>query len=158
MVCLEKGIKEEDWLKTWKLISNQSQQQLGAFVLLYLLVFKSVPKILNNDDLKFRNAVIHKGNIPEKDQVIDFGQTILNLVRPILKELKSNYSQGINQVIFHHSKNCRELADDDTQVWNGGIRTILSLPIGDPNYDEIPLKEALLNKDRWWGRYPENQS
>lgn len=88
VVCISKNI---DWIKTleaWKEVSNQSERQLGAFIFLHLQETGNKPILLCNNKIKLRNEVIHKGKIPSKDQSIDYGQAILDVVRPLLKNSK----------------------------------------------------------------------
>lgn len=150
VICFGKGIQKEALHRAWKIISNQSERQLGAFVFLYLIESGKKPEVLSNDNVKFRNEVIHKGIIPDRSQAIDFGQTVLDLIRPLLGELKSKYSKGIHQVIASHQRKCRELAVENTQVSYGGIRTIISLSVEDPGYSEKSLDELLVEKNKWW--------
>ena len=50
----------------WKLVSRQSERQLGAFIVLWAAAFRTTPDLLSNKDVEFRNEVIHKGTIPTK--------------------------------------------------------------------------------------------
>ena len=52
--------------EAWKSVSNQSERQLGAFVFVWLTHFGEPPAILTNNDVTFRNAVVHKGRIPTR--------------------------------------------------------------------------------------------
>lgn len=149
VVCISKNI---DWIKTleaWKEVSNQSERQLGAFIFLHLQETGNKPILLCNNKIKLRNEVIHKGKIPSKDQSIDYGQAILDVVRPLLKKLKENYSNAVNTATFHHLSNTGNPSDDGLTASTMCISTILSLSNGDPAHDEKRLVEAILQLPHW---------
>jgi hypothetical protein len=88
---------------TWKLISKQSERQIGAFYLLYLNVFHQLPVAFdvnflkqhklklssNNDPVNFRNRVVHQGFIPTYEQSLVFGEAVNFYIRAGLKQLFS---------------------------------------------------------------------
>jgi hypothetical protein len=149
VVCTSKNI---DWTKTqeaWKEVSNQSEKQLGAFIFLHLQETGSKPTLLSNSKIKFRNEVIHKGKIPSKEQAIGYGQSILDVVRPLLKKLKEDYSDAVGTVTFQHLSNTRNPSDDGLAVSTMCISTILSLSSGEPAHDERSLDEAISQLRHW---------
>ncbi len=76
--------------KFWKLISNQSERQLGAYILAFNQMFNENPTLLNtNKEVPFRNSVIHKGYIPNKDETIEFGNKCLQVIEGSLLRLKT---------------------------------------------------------------------
>jgi hypothetical protein len=78
--------------KSWKKISNQSERQLGAYIMLYLKSFGEEPLLLNpNSEIPFRNKVIHKGYIPTKKETIKFGNSVMKIIEESLLKLKSKY-------------------------------------------------------------------
>lgn len=81
--------KDEIEQTAWKHVSSQSERQLGAFIFLFTQHFKTQPELLSNDLVKLRNKVIHKGKIPTKDEAIEYGQKILELITGYLKKLNS---------------------------------------------------------------------
>ena len=141
VVCVSKKIEWNDLQDTWKKVSNQSERQLGAFIFLYLQEFGEKPDLLPNSKVKFRNEVIHKGKIPTKDEALNYGQAILDVVRPTLKILKKCYEESIQQVTLHHLSSSRLPSDDGKAVSTLGIRTIISLSW--PSNDERTLETAL---------------
>lgn len=149
VVCTSKNI---DWTKTleaWKEVSNQSERQLGAFIFLHLQETGSKPTLLSNSKIKFRNEVIHKGKIPSKEQAIEYGQSVLDLVRPLLKKLKEDYSDAVGTATFQHLSNTRNPSDDCLAVSTMCISTILSLSNGEPTHDERSLDEAISQLRHW---------
>ncbi|WP_238149349.1 hypothetical protein [Arsenophonus endosymbiont of Aleurodicus floccissimus] len=113
-------------LEAWKEVSNQSERQLGAFIFLHLQETGSKPILLSNNKIKLRNEVIHKGKIPSKDQAIDYGQAILDVVSPLLNRLKKNYSDAVNTATFHHLSNTKNPSNDGLTASTTCISTILS--------------------------------
>ena len=78
--CENNSMYDDTFNKVWKQVSNQSEQQLGAFLFLWTNKFDEVPELLTNKDTKFRNEVIHKGKIPTKEEALIFGNTILKII------------------------------------------------------------------------------
>ncbi|MBL1264283.1 hypothetical protein [Candidatus Methylomicrobium oryzae] len=75
--------------KTWKLMENQSERQLGAFISLYTVEQKESPPCLSNEKSKFRNKVIHKGYIPSINEAINFGKTVYEIILEIVIKLEN---------------------------------------------------------------------
>ncbi|RZJ71692.1 hypothetical protein [Flavobacterium sp.] len=75
----EQNIPEQTFNESWKLVSAQSERQLGAFVFLYTQKYRSAPDNLNSKQREFRNDVIHKGKFPTFEETIKYGQIILDI-------------------------------------------------------------------------------
>ena len=149
VVCLSKEI---DWDKTqeaWKEVSNQSERQLGAFIFLHLQETGNKPSLLSNSKVKFRNEVIHKGKIPNKEQALEYGQAVLDVIKPLLNLLKTDYSEAVGNATFRHLSNTRNSSDDGMPVATMCISTIISLSNGEPSHDQRDLEEALNQLRRW---------
>ena len=65
----------------WKQIKNQSERQLGAYIFTFLNEEGEMPKLLEQKHVTLRNKVIHKGYIPTLKETIDFGNSIIDVVR-----------------------------------------------------------------------------
>ncbi len=65
-IRLKYGIDDGAFADTLKLMSKQSERQMGSFATLYLLKTRRPPSFLdpNRLQVKFRNDVIHTGKIP----------------------------------------------------------------------------------------------
>jgi len=109
----------------------------------------SRPALLSNNKVKFRNEVIHKGKIPSKEQAIEYGQAVLDVVRPLLKRLKQDYSEAVGMATFQHLRNTRNPSDDGVAVSTMCISTILSLSNGDIAHDQRSLEDAISRLRRW---------
>jgi len=148
-VLFDKGISEEDLKKAWKLVERQSPRQIGAFIFIYLTEFGMPPILLSRDNVDFRDEVIHQGRIPTRQEALNYGQAVLDVVRPVLKQVKKKYPNGVQKTVFQHLKDCRLDANDICPVSTMTIRTILSLAVAEPGYDERSLEESLTDLRRW---------
>jgi hypothetical protein len=142
-------IDEEGLATAWRLVAGQSERQLGAFALLYVREFGRAPSLLTNAKVSFRNDVIHKGRIPKRQEAIDYGQAVLDIVRPILRETKEKYPQGVEKSVFQHLRDCRGAADDGQAVATMAIPTILSLSVAEPGHDQRPMDQVLAALRPW---------
>lgn len=88
-VFRERGLSDETVKDTWKLLSRQTERQLGAFAALYLLFTGRRPDFLHDKRLRveFRNNVIHKGHIPSQEEAAAYSETVHALIRKLLGEL-----------------------------------------------------------------------
>ncbi|MEZ0226316.1 MAG: hypothetical protein ACAH83_17300 [Alphaproteobacteria bacterium] len=111
--------------KAWKLVNKQSERQLGAFVFLYLNEFGEPPLILPDNVVSFRNKVIHEGKIPSSGEAIDYGQTVFNLISPVLEKLKVKHEDSLRNVADLYWK--KSVSAGDAHVNITGITTELSI-------------------------------
>jgi hypothetical protein len=88
VICEKTGVSAENFRDAWKIIAKQSERQLGAFVLVYLLENKTPPKLLRQKSVEFRNDVVDRGTIPTKDEAMEFGEEVYELIRSVMEELK----------------------------------------------------------------------
>lgn len=102
VACKIKKIKPELFQETWGFVANQSERQLGAFIYLYLIIFETTPEILSDENRSFRNSVLHKGKIPNKEDTIKYGQEVLDLIFPVLKELKKEHRKELSATVEKH--------------------------------------------------------
>lgn len=69
------------YAKVFKLVSRQSERQLGAFYFLYANFLKKHPPKF--DLVEFRNKVIHKGVIPNLEDTEKYARHIFDLIKTI---------------------------------------------------------------------------
>jgi hypothetical protein len=102
------GLASSDFDKAWDHLAKQSERQLGAFILEFLFHKKCVPDLIYNNRVRkgpggncveFRNAVIHKGQYPREDEVLAFGQHVLDFVVPILQSIQKERPDIIAEMI-----------------------------------------------------------
>jgi hypothetical protein len=93
--------------KAWKLVSKQSERQLGMFVGAYVLHNRTEPTLLDQKQIEFRNAVIHKGTIPTREKALEYLEHVHGLILPLVDQIKAEMIES-----------CRELGRErmDT-VW-----------------------------------------
>jgi hypothetical protein len=119
---IERGIPAEQTGRAWKSVSRQSERQLGAFIFLYLSEFKCAPTLMSNNDISFRNNVIHIGSIPTREEALQYGQHVLDIVRPTLRKARDKFPHGIERLILDH------IAAGHQQVERGIVTAFLSVP------------------------------
>src|SRR5712692_1118365 len=117
VICLKHGIAPETLIDAWKPLSRQSERQLGAFLMLYLLETKKPfsPLILDAKPssqpgsariswAEFRNNIIHKGYIPSSEEVIAYGDLVYQFIYRLISELKATSSEFMQKAIILHLK------------------------------------------------------
>lgn len=130
-----------------KNVSKMSERQFGAFVFLWLGRFGEMPTVLPNTSTKLRNAVIHNGKIPSREEAIQFGDVALNLIRPKIEKLKSELDEFVCLEIrrsiikkYNSKETHTAIETDDPTTLN--ISTLVSL--GEDNkQNKINLEEYL---------------
>ncbi len=145
----EKGIEEKVVNESWNQISKQSERQLGAFIFLYTREFYKSPKLLSQSLVTFRNDVVHNGKIPTRDEAINYGQAVLEVIRPILCEVKENFPKGVHRVVFLNLAKRKKNEDQNRSVATMSIPTIISLTNAELDHDNIPLEKAIQRLYRW---------
>ncbi len=92
-VCVKHNLSHGAASKAWKMVSSQSERQLGAFIFLYLLETNREPQLLEQKMVEFRNKVIHKGYFPTNEMVLDFAENIANIIVSISREIKKDNTE-----------------------------------------------------------------
>ncbi|TKI54526.1 hypothetical protein E8L90_03190 [Brevibacillus antibioticus] len=92
--------------ETWKMVTVQSERQLGAFYFIWLLHYKKTPPKIAQKWVTFRNDVIHKGYIPKYDETKQYATSLYEYMLPIIIEFKRNYTKH-----FEHLKDKDFLID-----------------------------------------------
>lgn len=82
----------------WKRVSKQSERQYGAFMFLYLSLFKTPPPDIKNLKSKiqwssFRNNVIHSGYFPSKIEA----EKSIEITSQYIREIKNNLINKIGE-------------------------------------------------------------
>jgi hypothetical protein len=99
VVSLKYDVSIEQLDQSWKLVSSQSERQLGAFLLLYLVENKRAASYIDQKKVEFRNKVIHKGYVPTQNEALDYGERVFNFVGGIFKELKNTSEDFVASAI-----------------------------------------------------------
>jgi len=149
-VFLEKDSKSDKLFQScWKKVGSQSERQLGAFVFLWASNFNDAPDILSNPQVSFRNDVIHKGRIPTRDEAIQYGDSVLNVLRPKMLAMLAKFPEEISKVTFYHLRDCCSDADNGKTVSTLGISTIVSLTSGETSHHNKSLGEHIVRLAEW---------
>ena len=146
-VLFEKATDEAAVVNSWKAIARQSERQLGAFIILYTSEFGRSPTLLGERQVQFRNEVIHRGKIPSAQEALAYGQVVLDLIRPLLREAKERYPKGVNKTVFDHMAQGRQSPTERSGTMS--IPTIVSLNIADETWDKRSLEQAIKELRRW---------
>lgn len=86
-------LDKETYKKMWKIISNQSERQIGAFYFLFFNSFNILPNFLTETDTAFRNKVIHKGYFPTKEETFEFTKKVYTIIESNFTTLQQKYSE-----------------------------------------------------------------
>ncbi len=148
-VMLQEELKQETIDAAWKLVAAQSERQLGAFIFLYTTKFGRAPTLLGDSSVKFRNDVVHKGKIPSRAEAIEYGQAVLDVMRPILRETQERFPEGVSKTVFRQLSQSRSAADEGLPVSTMSMSTIVSLSIAEPAHHARSLEEAISGLVRW---------
>jgi len=133
----------------WKTISNQSERQLGAFIFLWAYCLGESPELLSNSQINFRNEVIHKGKIPTRHEALEYGNAILEVLRPKMRLLQQRFPEEVSKVIFWHLRGSQSYVAENKQVATMSVQTIISLMAGEESHHQKTLEESLLGLNEW---------
>jgi len=141
VIAIKRGIKEDIFNSSWKKVSNKSERQLGAFILVYTLEKAASPPLLREDkEIKFRNNVIHNGKIPTEKEALDYGDAVLKVIRPVLKELREKYGNSIQEMVSKHLMSNKKEGEGCSILCK---KTILSLTVNTQDHNEQTLEDAI---------------
>lgn len=132
----------------WKEVSNQSERQLGAFVLLWASNFHAKPALLSNNHVSFRNAVVHKGKIPSREEALSFGNAVLDALRQNMLQVRDQLPDSAQHVVLQHLRECQtgnSLHSSSTLC----ASTIVSLSAGDASHHQGDLQHHLGKLKTW---------
>lgn len=118
------GIAFEIIDKNWKEMSNQSERQLGAYIVSYSYAFGEVAPLMDNSMTKFRNSVIHKGELPTREKTVKYAGGILALIDESLSNLQAKYLEVVEATFEHYAPHY-EPADENENVLTINHPTII---------------------------------
>lgn len=112
VICHKENIESSAFDKAWKAISSQSERQLGAYIFLYLNALGVMPETLEPKMVTFRNEVTHKGLLPDREKVLEFGCAVYELVQGGVRQLRDTHLESVNRVLAEHvAKRAEQLGD-----------------------------------------------
>lgn len=164
VIAIKNNIPNSEFDKSWKKMSNQSERQLGAFIISYLHENKISPSLLNDKTIQFRNAVIHKGKIPTREEALSYGKSVSETFLPTLEELRNKYLRQLqtreNEYIQKAiSRNREKIVAQNPDAFRGIITvpTFLSLTRSiDKSFEEYLFrieeiaKKIRLSPKKFW--------
>jgi hypothetical protein len=83
VICRHRNVHPEQIEAAWKGIARQSERQLGAFSILYLLEMGEALPMLANSITEMRNDVIHRGHIATEAEALKYGREVFHRIRQI---------------------------------------------------------------------------
>jgi hypothetical protein len=88
--------------QAWRVVARQSERQLGAFVSLYTVRLGELPTILSNKMVELRNDVIHRGVLPDLEDVLRFGAAAYEVIETGIQRLRATCVDDLNAVLSEH--------------------------------------------------------
>lgn len=149
--CLNHGVTEDVVTRLWKSVDNQSERQLGAFYFLFLIVFKREPPefITDTKNVKFRNAVLHKGYIPKQQEAFEYGKKIFQYIDEISVLLNDSLKEAVDKIRFDYFRSLREKINNEQH----SVMTIPTALDMTRKYDERSFEDVISalskNKMMW---------
>ena len=98
VMCRARGISKEVYVEMFKGMSIQSERQLGAFMVLYVIEFGE-PYKPDRKITEIRNSVIHKGKIPTRKDANDFMSSVYSVIVSLYHKLHAKHFDDVMMVI-----------------------------------------------------------
>lgn len=147
------GVSREQYQAMFKDMANQSERQLGAFLIAHLAITQT-PFRLDQLIVQFRNNVIHKGKIPPPDEALSFCSLVFDEVRQVCKILRQHCGEQIGQVILEqNSARVKEL-NTRSAVATISLNAIYSI-VSDVSTPEN-FEDILANYKMWKQQFSED--
>jgi hypothetical protein len=165
------AIPEETIASAWKVLSRQSERQLGAYVSASLALAKELPRLLNpNKEVEFRNNVIHKGYVPTDEEATEFGDAVMALINEELEKLRHIAPEALSTVYNSLLPKNEETSDDEIV---GGVNILTAIDVMHPpkpgdqrgamlssHFSRVrskrePRRLALVSKEEMARRFPD---
>lgn len=162
--------------KAWKPLSKMSERQLGAYVTASLLLTKAKPNLLNpNKQVPFRNNVIHNGYVPKNQEAIDYGDSVMSLIKEGLVDLRALDSEALDTVYKEVSPRDYDTndSDDESDEIMGCVNILTAIDVRKPPkgkdkrvgcvssqidrviYERQPMRMQLLTEGEMEKEYPD---
>src|SRR5262249_9773787 len=100
--------------ETWKLVSNSSERQLGAFLFLYLTNMNKpflegkARKEFDNERKNFRNKIVHQGQFPTRVDAEHYARYVFGLILRTKRELDERYPEAVRHARLKQSQRGRD--------------------------------------------------
>lgn len=90
------------YYSAWKVIKNQSERQMGAFIMLFFNLTHKNPLLISDKLVSLRNNTIHKGYFPIESEAFNFlvaAFDVIQVNRLIIREKNEDVFLLLNQRI-----------------------------------------------------------
>ncbi len=138
-VALYNEITNDMFEEGWKTVKGQSERQLGAYIVLYLKCIRKKPLLLDNDGVSFRNDVVHKGYIPNKEQTLEYGEKVRRIANNAISEMKTYFGDALHQAYDYYLPK----VEGEEDSFSCNITTILDVRNG-PEFIKGDVRNGLL--------------
>ncbi|SFU95399.1 hypothetical protein [Pseudomonas sp. OV546] len=136
VLCKSHGITRKQTDEAFKQVSKQSERQVGAFLFLYLIVFKKTYK-LNQDISTTRNKIIHQGHIPTPEEVLSFGDMVYREVLGVVEVFIKEYIEEVRFVVNDDLQSKKSKLPEGTLLsTTGGTKFFSIYTDNQPSYRE----------------------
>lgn len=105
---------------------NRAENQLGAFRVLYFIIFKKNSPKLPNALVEFRNNVIHNGKIVSEEECFKYGEAVFSLIRSTILEINLQDKDIITNEIFKRNELVYTLAKQKSICLDGVMTNYIS--------------------------------
>lgn len=136
VISWKHGVNTDAFDECWKLVSRQSERQLGAFLFLYLLEYEKPVSPWVYDErpesgsatetwARFRNKVVHEGYIPSREEAVAYCGLVYRWIYQIIADLKTSCDKSMKRETFEHLRRIGDLTDIARSTMT--IPTLISL-------------------------------
>ncbi|VVE06184.1 hypothetical protein [Pandoraea sputorum] len=122
-IYIHSNVELDAFSSAWKNMSRQSERQLGAYIAAYTLHFRRPPNLLSTNDVEFRNAAVHRGELPTRKRAIEFAQRILDLLRSGVEEMREAFPEAVQAITADHVSSAHRFAVARASELNGNTLT-----------------------------------
>lgn len=92
-----RGVSPDVFNKNWNLLAKQSERQIGAFSIAYL-ISQGEPAPLDSGLSSIRNEIVHRGAILREDKALAYCEKVFTRIRHLEEILESSYSEDAKKV------------------------------------------------------------
>jgi hypothetical protein len=132
----------------WKSVKSQSERQLGAFRMAFMMEFKKAPPVMNQKDVEFRNDVIHKGHFASRADALNYGQQCINHIIHILDMVTAKHANGAQKAFdmsLYEERMATAKGKQDLQMVQGTVLATRNYLFG---RDPYTLEEWITQQEK----------
>lgn len=121
-----------------------SERQLGAFNLLYFIIFNEEPLKLSEKKVNLRNNVVHNGKLILEKEAFEFGNEVYKIITSTIKKIKNKDKNIISTETDARIKNLKDYFTANNIKINGISTNYINFTI----VNEISAFEELIESAR----------